>query len=578
MEVVKAFSLNSLHKAITISGTTDNPLFRVLDIGEILNLQKIRNSIAEFDDTEKVVLPTATSGGIQNVTFLTEKGLYKVLFKSRTPMAEQFQNWVCDVIKELRLSGKYELEAEVKRLKQEQQRKLLERGDWVYIYEEILSSGSSVFKAGFTGSLTSRMVTYASSHYENNLRYKHQCRNGRLVESIVHHMLERFRDANKTEWFHTSFEVVKQAIITAQVFVDDCITCDDPLIILQKMQTITEIIGPKTDLSNVIETNAVPENETSCDNVQEIVGEQAKEPDMTRKMPPDDKVKRFIEEATVADENSTTSAVELTSTFRMWNKAPLDRHDRSALNKYLIDHYLRGGIFCQEKQTVANAFKGIRISYNITYNPASPPNNYDTFIAEECIIHPLAKIPTHVMASKFMEWKKNKGYSVSFLKKETMDMYRHLTQHFVHFSGSCIYNGQKEAAGFYGIDFKDSKLNAGFRLDKANRKEVYMIDNETREVVRKFASLSEASTVLNIDIYYRMKTQALHEGCYFSYTDPTTESQPVESSSSNNPYKNMSFRDLAKLARSRGLKVESRATKPELITLLIANDREINAP
>ena len=55
-----------------------------------------------------------TLGGEQDVTFLTEKGLYKVLFKSRKPIAEKFQNWVCEVIKEIRLNGKYKLEQELK--------------------------------------------------------------------------------------------------------------------------------------------------------------------------------------------------------------------------------------------------------------------------------------------------------------------------------------------------------------------------------------------------------------------------------------------------------------------------------
>jgi prophage antirepressor-like protein len=50
---------------------------------------------------------------MQDVTFLTEKGLYKVLFRSRKPIAQKFQNWVCEVIKEIRLNGLYELQKEV---------------------------------------------------------------------------------------------------------------------------------------------------------------------------------------------------------------------------------------------------------------------------------------------------------------------------------------------------------------------------------------------------------------------------------------------------------------------------------
>ena len=60
-----------------------------------------------------------TSTGQKQVTFLTEKGLYKVLFKSRKPIAEKFQNWACDVIKEIRLTGTYKLEKQLEDAKNE---------------------------------------------------------------------------------------------------------------------------------------------------------------------------------------------------------------------------------------------------------------------------------------------------------------------------------------------------------------------------------------------------------------------------------------------------------------------------
>lgn len=113
MEIVKAFNSNNLHTEIVIKGTFEEPLFRANDIGEILEMGNIRTSISTFDNTEKVVHSMDTLGGSQQVTFLTEKGLYKILFKSRKPIAEKFQNWICEVVKEIRLNGKYELEKEI---------------------------------------------------------------------------------------------------------------------------------------------------------------------------------------------------------------------------------------------------------------------------------------------------------------------------------------------------------------------------------------------------------------------------------------------------------------------------------
>jgi predicted GIY-YIG superfamily endonuclease len=39
--------------------------------------------------------------------------LYKLLFKSKKPIAKQFTDWVCDVIKEVRLNGVYNLEKQL---------------------------------------------------------------------------------------------------------------------------------------------------------------------------------------------------------------------------------------------------------------------------------------------------------------------------------------------------------------------------------------------------------------------------------------------------------------------------------
>jgi prophage antirepressor-like protein len=123
MDIVKAFNSNDLHTEIIIKGTVNDPLFRASDIGVVLELSNIRMSITDFDESEKVVSTTDTLGGTQEVTFLTEKGLYKVLFRSRKPIAQKFQNWVCDVIKEIRVTGIYNMQKEIDKKQEELEEK-----------------------------------------------------------------------------------------------------------------------------------------------------------------------------------------------------------------------------------------------------------------------------------------------------------------------------------------------------------------------------------------------------------------------------------------------------------------------
>jgi hypothetical protein len=77
MDIVKAFNANDLHTEIVIKGTIDDPLFRASDVGVVLELSNIRATIVDFDESEKVLHTMHTLGGTQEVTFLTEKGLYR---------------------------------------------------------------------------------------------------------------------------------------------------------------------------------------------------------------------------------------------------------------------------------------------------------------------------------------------------------------------------------------------------------------------------------------------------------------------------------------------------------------------
>jgi prophage antirepressor-like protein len=129
MDIVKAFNTNDLHTEIVIKGTIDDPLFRASDVGLVLDIKIINSVIREFDESEKVLHTMHTLGGAQEVTFLTEKGLYKVLFRSRKPIAQKFQNWVCEVIKEIRLKGIYKMENEIKKAIEEKNEAIEEKNE-----------------------------------------------------------------------------------------------------------------------------------------------------------------------------------------------------------------------------------------------------------------------------------------------------------------------------------------------------------------------------------------------------------------------------------------------------------------
>ena len=222
MDVVKAFNTNQLHTEIVIKGTYDDPLFRASDIGEILEMANIRASIIDYDDTERRVNTIDTSTGAKQVTFLTEKGLYKVLFKSRKPIAAQFQNWVCEVIKELRLKGSYSLQQQleqkndeiiqnkqehelniIKTKELEKERILLEKygnnSSLIYIIKvKTLNKNEYIIKIGESGtSLLARYKSHKSCYDECLLLDCFVVNNSRKFEQFIHsHENIRFNRVN----------------------------------------------------------------------------------------------------------------------------------------------------------------------------------------------------------------------------------------------------------------------------------------------------------------------------------------------------------------------------------------------
>lgn len=113
MDILKVFSLCDATHPINIQGTHEEPLFQANQIGKILGLKNINANLQYFDENQKVIKDFYTLGGIQKVTFLTEDGLYRLINRSNKPIAKNFQNWVSKVIKEIRLTGRYELQQQI---------------------------------------------------------------------------------------------------------------------------------------------------------------------------------------------------------------------------------------------------------------------------------------------------------------------------------------------------------------------------------------------------------------------------------------------------------------------------------
>ena len=95
-------------------------LFNPYHIAEILGIKNVKDSIRNMNDKQVIKLTNSKVGStdfrkLHNTgeNFLTESGVYKLVFKSRKPEAEKFTDWIADeVLPTIRKTGNYSISSE----------------------------------------------------------------------------------------------------------------------------------------------------------------------------------------------------------------------------------------------------------------------------------------------------------------------------------------------------------------------------------------------------------------------------------------------------------------------------------
>jgi len=93
-------------RAVEING---EPYFIAKDVAKTLQYSNTANAVnTHVPDKYKGVTDLMTPGGKQSFVIISEAGLYKLIFQSKMPQAEEFTDWVADeVLPSIRKHGNY---------------------------------------------------------------------------------------------------------------------------------------------------------------------------------------------------------------------------------------------------------------------------------------------------------------------------------------------------------------------------------------------------------------------------------------------------------------------------------------
>lgn len=116
------FNFNE-HGVRVVYGANGEPLFCLTDICKVLGISRSSDLLQiskgyvknETPKRQGALNPTgvhkiriSTNGGMQELAFINEENLYRVIFRSNKPEALNFQNWVfAEVLPTIRKTGSY---------------------------------------------------------------------------------------------------------------------------------------------------------------------------------------------------------------------------------------------------------------------------------------------------------------------------------------------------------------------------------------------------------------------------------------------------------------------------------------
>ena len=185
MDILKTFTIGNDTVEINVQGTNERPLFQANHVGRALGLTNIHRTLRNIPAQYKVLTLGSTLGGPQEMTFLTEGGLYRCIMKSKSKVAEAFQDWVANIVTELRAHGTYslttrisvlenqnKLDMKMANLQADRMRHDFLKNSMVYAKESLvylgkikeLDDGRTIYKFGETGDIQVR---------GNGLRFEH---------------------------------------------------------------------------------------------------------------------------------------------------------------------------------------------------------------------------------------------------------------------------------------------------------------------------------------------------------------------------------------------------------------------
>lgn len=493
MEIVKAFNTNNLHTDILIKGSYKEPLFRASDIGEVLEITNIRSSIQHFNSIQKCVQTMDTSTGPKQVTFLTEKGLYKILFKSKKPIAEQFQNWAADIIKEIRLTGNYKLEKELqeiskeleeknkeieeknKEMKEMETLKLLEDVQSLYIYNIDTRLEKPELKIGITKNIIARIKPYKQicKYGKVEMSVAVPNTNIKTLENYIHSLLSFSRIQD--EVFRIDVEEAKIIILN----VVNMLTATQIPNESERQLKLKKMYEGENNQGIKISTSEISTQTDFNENDKETIPLLFYDNELTKKF------NEYIEKMCIVRDDVEVSSKYIIGQYRLWNRLP-NKETFHALKHYLDTRFKQCRLQNQTKNQIVHGYKGVTLK-EIVYKKSLTPCDEETFVFQVCKFSPDSTLLYTTLWNEYKKWKISLGKTVTENDEANLRKYMK-TNEYVLFT--TVWTKDGNGQGYYGISLKNDD---NYKKTSSTGKRVEKRELKTNQIIGTWETIAKAA-------------------------------------------------------------------------------------
>lgn len=107
-------TFNFKSQPVRIQSLNDEPYFCLTDVCSVLGVNRRSSEAFRLNEKGCSKIAVLTEGGMQEVVFINEPNLYRIIFRSNKSQAIEFQNWVFEeVLPQIRKTGQYSVQQQL---------------------------------------------------------------------------------------------------------------------------------------------------------------------------------------------------------------------------------------------------------------------------------------------------------------------------------------------------------------------------------------------------------------------------------------------------------------------------------